>query len=723
MQYGSFSDSGKAFVINTPFTPTPWINRLFNDDIVLEISQRLQGGGTLTYADHSTEPFNNPENRFYLSVNGSCFELCKGQSDSYTCEHRLYQTEVTETFGNISVKIRVFLPEKGAKEFWTVELTNNGNETVDASSFCVFPFYRPDYMACETECDLENKVMYYYGFPYHITYAEKAEKEKDIRYRYVAFDVAPESWEGHPDRFFGCDDPSVMPAAVRNGRCSNGKGEFTPCIGALQHKHQLAPGESKRVNLMLGIEKTKDLMYTGAQNFPDIDVELEKIKQVWDKRCSMFSIKPPYEDLNALTNYWLKQQMVYFARQNRGGAYTCMRNQLQDYISYAMIDPEDAFARAIKVMARQHHNGFFKQHYNTDGTPERGLQRNTYSDPYIWLILCMVEIIENIGDKSLYQYPVGYLNSPLKEPVITHLKKAAYYMSTQLGEHGLCLLLDGDWNDPINGPGRKGKGESVWNSTALCFAIELLNKVEFDPHLDEVRTKLMNAVNEHCWDGNWYVAGLDDDGVPYGSCNDKAGQKFLNAQTWAIISGVATGERLEKVVETIESMAVPFGYLILDPLFEEYSPVWGKVSIKQSGTTENGSVYNHAVMFKALADCIRGDGDMARETILKILPTNPEHTPAESGQIPIYYSNYYYGRRNENFGRSSCAYSTGTVAWHIWVVLKYMFGFRSSSNGQVDVVPCLPAAWKNASMERVVGGIRYRLTYQEGNPNLEIIEG
>ena len=60
-------------------------------------------------------------------------------------------------------------------------------------------------------------------------------------------------------------------------------------------------------------------------------------------------------------------------------------------------------------------------------------------------------------------------------------------------------------------------------------------------------------------------------------------------------------------------------------------------------------------MFKALADCIRGDGDMARETILKILPTNPEHTPAESGQIPIYYSNYYYGRRNENFCRSSCA--------------------------------------------------------------------
>lgn len=721
MKYGFFNDSGKAFVIRTPFTPTPWINRLFNDDIVSEVSQRLQGGGVITYPDYSNEPFNNPENRFFVRIGEQCYELCKGQSDFYSCEHRLYQTEVTEKFGDVTVNVRVFLPVKGAKEYWTVELRNDGQSQIEVSSFCVFPFYRPDYMACETECDLENGVMYYYGFPYHVTYAEKAEKEKEIRYRYVAFDVTPESWEGMPERFFGCDDPSRMPVAVCNGKCSNGKGEFTPCISALQHKFILKPGERKRVNLMLGMEQTKEQMLDTVRAFPDVEAERKAVQQLWEQRCSMFSIQTPDEDLNALTNYWLKQQLVYFARQNRGGAYTCMRNQLQDYISYAFIEPEDAFARAIKVVARQHFNGFIKQHYNTDGTPERGLQRNRYSDPYIWMILCMLEIIENIGDKSLYQYPVGYLDSSLKEPVITHLKKAAYYMSMQMGEHGLCLLLDGDWNDPINGPGRNGKGESTWNSMALCFAIELLNRVEYDPYLDKVRNKLLEAINKHCWDGNWYIAGLDDDGISYGSHKDAAGQKFLNAQTWAIISGAATGERLKKTVETIESLAVPFGYLILDPLFEEWNPVWGKVSIKQSGTTENGSVYNHAVMFKALADCIRGDGDKARETILKIMPTNPHHGPEASGQIPIYYSNYYYGRRNENFGRSSCAYSTGTVAWHIWVILKYMFGFRSTSAGTVDVMPCLPEAWNNASMERVVNGIRYRLSYTDGKPELTVV--
>lgn len=50
------------------------------------------------------------------------------------------------------------------------------------------------------------------------------------------------------------------------------------------------------------------------------------------------------------------------------------------------------------------------------------------------------------------------------DTVLEHLKQAVRYMYSQVGTHGLCLFLDGDWTDPINGAGRGGKGESVWNS-------------------------------------------------------------------------------------------------------------------------------------------------------------------------------------------------------------------------------------------------------------------
>ena len=92
MQYGNFTDEGRAFVIHTPYTPTPWTNKLFNDEFHIDVTQRLEGGGVLMSPDFSNAPFNRPQNRFYLNVDGRCYALCRGQGDSYLCEHRLYQT-------------------------------------------------------------------------------------------------------------------------------------------------------------------------------------------------------------------------------------------------------------------------------------------------------------------------------------------------------------------------------------------------------------------------------------------------------------------------------------------------------------------------------------------------------------------------------------------------------------------------------------------------------
>lgn len=723
MQYGSFTDGGRAYTIHTPFTPTPWFNRLCNSEMLLEITQDLRGGGKLVHEDYSTEPFNDADNRFYISVNDTHYQLCRGQGSGFSCEHRLYQTTVTETFGSVQAQVSVFLPAHGRREYWTFRLSNQGQAPADVSLYSVFPFLRPEYMAFETEMDLEHGMMYYSGFPYYIKYDEKEEKEQQIRYRYIAFDTAPASWEGRKQRFFGGYEAAGIPVAVRNGGCQNGKGEFIDaCIGAMQHRFHLAPGQSETYHLVLGIEKSREEMFKAFRVFPDVEDERRKARAVWEKRCAMFRIDTPDQELNALTNYWLKQQLFYLAVHNRGSTDASMRNQLQDYMAYALIEPKDAFNRMVRVLERQHFDGYYKSHYSTDGGPERGLQRNHFSDQYIWIVMCIVQLIESTGNRALYQVPVGYMDSPEKEPVLTHLRKAAHYMSRQLGAHGLCLLLDGDWNDPINGPGRKGRGESMWNSAALCYAISLLNEVAYDAELDAVRKRLMDAVNTHCWDGAWYATGLDDDGQLYGA-KSTDGQKFLNAQTWAIISGIATGERLEKTIQTIESLRVPFGYLIMDPPFTAYNPIWGKVSLKQQGTTENGSVYNHAVMFKAYADCVRGDAESARQTVLSILPGNPDNPPEHNCQIPIYYSNYYVGRRNENFGISSCAYSTGTVSWHFYVILQAMFGFRTKSDGTVSLSPCLPEAWKNASMERVVGNTRYSLRFTDGKPSLTVTEG
>ena len=715
MEYGYFSDNGKAYVVTTPFTPSPFTNKLFNDEYRIDISQRMEGGGFCVAPDYSSRAQKDGDNHFYVTYNGKPYILCRGNGLSYTCEHRLHQTELTERFSDFEAKIRMFVPTEGQREIWTVTVKNLRKETAEISTFAAFPFGEK-LMQTEARADKDGRYIYRTGYPWYYYYEDYEKSRSAIRFDYVISNVKPASYECNRLRFFGSDYTEGIPAAVAAGKCINGsfENDRTPPMGVTHHAFTVKVGESKCVSFQIGSVKTAEEMEAIADRFPDVEAECEAVRLLWERRCSTLTVETPEIELNYLTNYWIKQQLIWFARQNRGGTYCPVRNQLQDYLGYAMIDPEEALKKAIKILERQHLDGYLKQYYNTDGAPDSKLGLVRHSDSYIWLILGLIEVVEKTGNRDNYLLPVGYKDSPLKEPIITHLLKAAHYMSTQVGEHGLCLMLDGDWNDPVNGPGHLGKGESGWNSMAFVYALERLLDVHYDATLADFRKCLIKAINTHLWDGDRYAAGINDDGIRYGVHTDKEAQKFLNTQTWAVISGVATGERLDRVVETIESMKVPFGYLLIDPPFSEYNPIWGRVSVKQRGTTENGSVYCHSVMFKILGDCIRGDGEKAVESLMRILPTNPDHAPDWSLQIPIYYSNYYFGYKDENFGLSSYHYRTGTVAWHFWTLVEYIIGFRMSATHGVEWKPCLSAAWKDVEVTRRFGGKTYVLTVKDG---------
>ena len=193
-----------------------------------------------------------------------------------------------------------------------------------------------------------------------------------------------------------------------------------------------------------------------------------------------------------------------------------------------------------------------------------------------------------------------------------------------------------------------------------------------DEELDRIQREITVAVNKYCWDEDRYIAGIDDDGIRFGAKNDEEASLFLNTQTWAIFAEVCKDERLEKVRKTIETLKTDFGYSLLDPPFTKWNPIWGKISVKQAGTGENGAVYCHANMFKAYADFFVGDYDLGMDTILAIMPQNPKNPPENNKQVPIFVPNYYYGDKGVNYGRSSDFYNTGAAAWILWLANKYM---------------------------------------------------
>lgn len=669
MNYGAYINNGKGYKINTVKTPNPWKNILFNDEYFMEVSQRLAGGSS-SVENYNRTPVIKPEKQFYARIGDKVFQLCNGKGKSFSCEHYIHKTVLTEEFDEFISKITVFVPNDGKREMWNVEITNITDNELKVDIFACYEFENILYMILN--CDAENGYFLKSTFPYHIYY-EEYEKAKNAETKVYAMSDKPlKSYECSKNRYLGYDAPDELPEMVVNGYGSCAKAQHEDSVAAFHNELIVGNGESDSVTYMLGVEKEVGKIEAMYHNMPLFSDELKKSEEKWNDVLTPILLDTDNSEFNYMVNYWIKKQMVYLARHNRGGVYCPVRNQLQDAMGYAVVDPEEAFKLAIDVLSTQNENGHLKQWHMTDGSPERGLCLIRHSDACAWLIICMIEIIKLTKKSEYFNQLEGYVDSDKKESILTHLKKAALYMSTQIGEHGLCLMKDGDWTDPINGAGRKGRGESTWNTLALVYAIKLLMEVEYDEELDKIQKALTDAVNKYCWDEDRYIAGISDDGIMFGAKNDKEASLFLNTQTWAVFAEVCQGERLEIVRRTIETLKTDFGYLLLDPPFTKWNEVWGKISVKQAGTSENGAVYCHANMFKAYADFFVGDYSLGMETTLAIMPQNPKNPTDNNKQVPIFIPNYYYGDKGANYGRSSDFYHTGATAWILWLANKYM---------------------------------------------------
>lgn len=699
-----FKDGGRTLKIYTPDTPSEWKNYLFNDNYQTEASQTLQGSSSMVDAYKQTV-YTKGQRYFYILNHGTNEVFCptaqpyRSEPDSYMCEHGLYYTKLKSEKDGTAFSAKIFVPQSKPCEIWEITVKNNTADAAEFSVFSAVQFENDGPMG--GECRYEDGYIYKYSFPYHVFYEDKTEAENKKAYYFLYSDERIASYDGSAQRFFGCANRNMIPAAIRNGACSNVdfEGDSDYFMAAAQHRFRLGVGEEKMFHIVIGTAADKAEIRKFISEL-DIAAEWDAVKEQWKHYENTVMIETPDKILDAMVNFWVKKQVILLTRLNRMSTYCPVRNQLQDALGYAMIEPREALEFALRVLRRQQYDGFLKQWYMTDGSPDEKLCLIRHSDAPAWLIICLVEIINQCEDASIYDWEEGYIDSSARESVYAHLVKAAEYLGNAVGAHELCLMLDGDWTDPINGAGRLGKGESTWLSMAAVYALGLMmevceykNDTETLNRLKEIKQKLTDAINEYCWCGKWYVCGFDDNGNAFGKAGDEEAEIFLNAQTWALISGVAKDERKQAVLEAIDSLETEFGTLLLKPAFKSWNSTWGRISIKQAGTTENGSVYCHASMFKAYADCVVGNGNRAYQTIANTLPANSNNPPEHNLQCPNFIPNYYFGiKESPNYGISSCNYGTGSAAWFLWVVIRHILGVKRGING-TEIASILPRDW------------------------------
>ena len=697
-----FKDEGRRFSILTPKTPRNWANYLFNNGYYTEVSQTLQGKSIVL--DPVEREFTKGYRYFYIKdkktgeVFSANYTPLKSDCDRYECIHSLTYTELFTEIKGIKSSIKIFVPVSGTYEYirWTVS-------SDDVRELELYTAIGTENNGMGITCEYEDCMFSSLLFPYHIRYDEYEFAKTHKSYSFMIADRKAERYIGSEFLFWGCEDRTEIPVFITDESITsqNTYGD-TPPVFACGYNVSLEGGKEESITLMVGIAQNKEEIRTLKRKVGDFDKEARKAEERFDSQGNNAVIKTPDNTFNYMMNNWIKKQTLCMSQTHRKTVFVCTRNELQDCVGLSVLNPQEGIDGILKVYTEQYESGYVQQHHTYNSVlPPQKLGVLKHMDGAVWLILCTCFVMDEVGSAQMLNETVPYKESQLEETVYEHLMRAVNFMKDNHGVHGLCLLGDGDWTDPINGAGRLGRGESVWTTLAYIAALKEVRKIAHYEDRENIESQIAyytEAVNDHAWAGDRFIAGYDDEGNPFGCEENEYGKLYLNPQTWAIIAGVAD-DKLDMVKSAIEKTKTILGNRLLMPAYPEWDAQVGKISVKTAGTTENGSVYNHASMFKAYSDYLTESSDDAYETIMSALPTNKNNPPEKNLQAPLFVSNFYYGLDKPNFGQSSNSNYTGTCAWMLWLATDFLLGAKATVDGIV-LKPQLPSEWNEAGIIR-----------------------
>lgn len=717
--YGHFSDDGLEYLITEPFMPTrAQVNFLWNKTLISGLNQFGTGDGVF---NNQTLTYNHPEGRvrlirdgrrsFYLRDtetgefwNTGLFPIRPDGATLTTHVGLGYSRFICQHDG-IICDSRVFLAPDEPVEIWEFTLKNDGQRP-RSLWLCPYvewwlagyPTFSSAYSYLRSTFDPAQRAV--------LSFNTSDERPHGRYNAFLATDGDIAGWCGGRRDFLGPFGTISKPTALVEGRMSDQEAWCEELAGALAIPITLHPGEEHHVTILLGSFDTEEEKNRLIEKVLPVDYRTKAWKELLEGKKPMLDavqVTTPDEQVNRLVNIWSKQQIQLCVEFGRDGARG-FRDTLQDAWAIAPFNAPLAKAKIKETLAHQY----------SDGHAVRGwlpLQPHHYSDGPAWIAPTVAAYLKETGDIAFLDEKVPFLDGG-EDTVLGHTLTGIRHLSGDLGEHELVLAHEGDWNDSLNWMGRKGHGESVWTSMALYYscniieemARELLDDAPLEKEMQERAARIADAIQKHGWDGEWYLAGWSDFGNPVGSRKNHEGQIFLNSQTWAILTGLATGERKELCLRAIDNILESrHGSLTLWPPYTAADENVGRVTMLLPGMYENGTPYCHGSAFKIVADIVAGRPDQALSTWKKIMPDNTDHPSSVSGCEPYAFTNQYLGPTNGRAGDSISGWITGTAGWMFRSVIEYFCGVRPTYHG-LEIRPCLPSTWNSASLIRQFRG-------------------
>lgn len=616
----------------------------------------------------------------------------------------------------VALDLVLSLPVDDVLELWSITLRNRSGRPRRLSLYPYFPVGYMSWMnqSAQYRADLGGIVACCVT-----PYQKVADYWKHKHFKDLTFflaDQPPTAWEAKQETFEG-EGGLQNPSALREGELAKGDALYETPAAVLQYRLVMEANEERQFRFIFGPAyddaeiRTLRKTYLATDGASRADSEYAAYLA---QGSGCLRIETPDRELDNFVNHWLPRQVFYHGDVNRLTTDPQTRNYLQDNMGMSYIQPEVARAAFLHALSQQEPSGAMPDGIIiAEGAELKYINQIPHTDHCVWLPVCLKAYLDETDDYSILIERVQDREGHSRT-VLDRINAAMRWLLQARDHRGLSFIAQGDWCDPMNMVGYKGKGVSGWLSVATAYALNLWadicageNHAGLAEEFRRGATAINEAVNRYLWDGEWFARGITDDDVVFGTRRDEEGRIFLNPQSWSLLSGAASAEQRGSMIAAVEAqLETPYGVMLVAPAFTRMREDIGRVTQKFPGSAENGSIYNHAAAFYIYSLFKTGEGDRAFRLLRQMIPGPDMADYAQRGQLPIFIPNYYRGAWRQHprtAGRSSQLFNTGTVSWVYRCLIEELFGLRGD-RGALLISPQLPSHWQQARVTRQFRG-------------------
>ncbi len=776
MRYGYFDDQRREYVIDDPRTPVKWINYIGT----LEFGGFVDhtGGALICRGDPGlnritrylallpASDFRGETLYLRLPLEGGGYQVISpfftpalSPLERYECRVGLGYTRILSEVSGLRCEVTIFVPPGAHVEVRDVCITNLAANAREVDAIPVVEYSHPDALKQLTNADWVPQTMQSRACEIpggRVALTQYPFMTRDTRVNYFTSNRPASSYETDRRAFLGENEYGswAAPRALQATELGSTQAERGENIGALMlHLGRLAPGQTSRFITLLGqaesIEAARPviLSWSSAEN---VAAAQQEMAAFWNEYLSALQVETPDADMQRMLNTYNPRQ-CYITRTwsrylslyqlgyggDRGIGY---RDGAQDTLGVMASQPEEARRLIERLAAAQKRDGSAAHQFNPltgEGSMgdarERPDHPQYYSDDHLWLILAVTAYLKESGRMDFLKQTAPFLEQNAhgkaqeEASLLEHLRRALRFTAGDLGVHGLPRLGFADWNDTVN---LRAGAESLF--TACLYGRALLEMAELmdflgDPSAaDEYRRahQEMRARFNACgWDGEWYLGYFDHDGSPLGSRSNRAGQIYLNSQTWAVLAGFAPPERARSAMDAAHRLLdTRNGLKLSTPGYNGFDEGKGGITTYPPGAKENGGVFLHTNPWAIIANALLGEGERAYQIYRRINPAARNDEIERYECEPYVYPQNVLGDEHPLYGMARNSWLTGTASWAYVAATQYLLGVRAEYGG-LRIDPCIPSAWDGFQVTRRFRGSLYHIRVENpGGANRGVVQ-